>query len=115
MFGIVQAQAPHRSDVLRRKRAEQQPDVSDTVRYIMLAKDVTSYYASLFRLSNVRDPPRQNGISVVGAAVFREETDQTLCMMSDLRLDQTAHFSFKTTGRVSYLQKRRASSGCNWS
>lgn len=84
MLSIVQAQAPDSLDVFRRKWAEKHPNVGDIIRDIVFAEDITSDNPGLLCFANIRGTPRQDGISVVGPAVLREEADQALPLMSAL-------------------------------
>lgn len=82
MLRVVQAQAPHGSDLLRRQRTQEQADVGDVVGHIVLAEDVAGDDPGLLCLPDVRDAPGQDGVAVVGAAVLCQEADQALPVMS---------------------------------
>lgn len=52
---VVQAEAPHSSDVLRRKGREKRADVGDLVSHIVLPEDITGDDLGLFGLFDIRD------------------------------------------------------------
>lgn len=81
MLLVVQSQAPNSPDLLWCKGAQEQPDVNNIVRHIMLAKDVTRDDAGLLCLSYIRHALWQDGISIVGAAVLCKETDESLSVI----------------------------------
>lgn len=76
---VVEPQAAHRADVLRREGAQEAADVGHLVGDAVRAKDVPRDDARLPRLAYVRRAPGQDGVAVEGAAVLGEEADQALC------------------------------------
>jgi hypothetical protein len=81
--GVVQPQTPHRPDIFRGQGGQERPDVGNLVGNIVLAKDVAGDDAGLAGLADVADAARQDGISVVGAAVPGQEADEALCQWLD--------------------------------
>lgn len=75
MLRVVQSQAPHSPDVLRRKGREERADVGDLIGHVVLPEDVTGDDPGLRGLANVRDACGQDGIAVVDTAVLCQETD----------------------------------------
>jgi hypothetical protein len=75
---VVEAQTPHRLDVLSGQRGEQQAHVGDLVRHLVLAKDVARDDAGLARLGDVGLAGGQQRVAVVDAAVPGQEADEAL-------------------------------------
>lgn len=108
---VVQSQAPNSLDLLWCKGAQEQPDVGNIVRHIMLAKDITRDDAGLLCLSYVRHALWQDSISIVGVAVLCKETDKSLSVI--LAKDKLKGWhrdtsSMLLTVKVAILTKRRS-------
>ncbi len=78
MLGVVEPEAPHRPDILRGQRRQEEPDVGHLVRHLVPAEDVPGDDVGVPGLGDVRHAPGQDGIAVVGASVLGEEADKTL-------------------------------------
>lgn len=70
MFCVVQAQAPHSSDVLRGQGREKRADIGDLVSHVVLPEYVAGDDPGLFGLANIRDARGKDGITVVDAAIL---------------------------------------------
>lgn len=88
MVGVVETEAPHGLDVLRRQGGQQHADVGDVVRHVVPAEYVARDDAGLPRLGDVGDAAGQDRIAVVRLAVAREEADESLGRASVSRDDR---------------------------
>ncbi len=75
---VVEAQAPDIPDILQRKGRQEEPDVRHLVGHLVFAIDVPLDDAGLLRLGQVCYALRQDGVAVVGLAVFGEESHKSL-------------------------------------
>lgn len=78
MFGVVEPQASDSLDMRLCQGREEQAYANFLVRHIILAKDVSLDDTGSLSFGNVADSLRQNGITVICAAVFGQEADETL-------------------------------------
>lgn len=75
MFGVVEAQAPNGAHMLGGQRGQKHADVGDLVCHLVLAQDIAFDDTGLLCFSDVSGSPGQDGIAIVGTAVFGEEAD----------------------------------------
>ena len=78
MQSIVQAETPHRLDVLEGERCQEVPDLGDFICHIVLAEDVSLDDTGLLGLDHVADALGQDSIAVVRAAISGEEANEAL-------------------------------------
>ncbi len=76
--GIVQAETPHCPDMLGSQRCKEQTNVGDSIRHIVLAKDVALHDAGLAGLADVGNTAGKDCVAVVGTAIPGQETDKAL-------------------------------------
>lgn len=78
VVSIVETETPHRLDVLRGQRRQQQANVGDVIRHVVSSKDVASDDASLSSLCDVRNASGQDRIAVVSLAIAGQEANEPL-------------------------------------
>lgn len=66
---VVETQASDCPHLFRRQGSEEKADVGHLISYFVLSEDISLDDTGLSGLGDVRHPPREDGISVVGAAV----------------------------------------------
>lgn len=75
---IVQPKTPDCLHILRCQRCQEQADIGDLVRDLMLPEYIAGHDACLLGLGDIRHALGQNRISIVDSAVLGEEADESL-------------------------------------
>lgn len=112
MLFVVKAQASDGLDIVSCQRCKQKSHVRNLARYIMFAKDVPSDHPPLRCLRNIGFSRGENGVAVIGFAVFGEEANKSLKRKFSV---SASHFLSDLIGCVMIVSKRNVRRAATYS